>query len=295
MSNISVTTQQSVIDVTTNSGITVTTPTGQIIDVQVPNSSVNVTTTTDDITVLTSGTLIVENSTPDRLISNGYELVLNPTGSVSFPSYTFPYADGSTDQILATDGAGNLTWVTPAPSNPFNQDLNTYDSVTFDNVAVDGNLRLNGDKIFNSTNDEFIRLVKDNNGTKFIEFGAPGNYDINLYTRGVVYGGDVAQTISLATLTTTDPDQVIDEYDRLGQRASNYVVQIKHGTEYEMWEGMLLHDDVNVFTNSYGGLRTGATSLANITADIQGDFVRLLASPTYANTTFRIFKTIFEE
>lgn len=62
MSNITVTTSQSVIDVTQTSGITVTTPTGQTIAVQVPNSSVGVTNTTDDITVLTAGTLNINSS-----------------------------------------------------------------------------------------------------------------------------------------------------------------------------------------------------------------------------------------
>lgn len=57
MSNISVTTQQSTIAVTQTSGITVVVPTGQTIDVSVPNSTVNVTNTTDDIVILTGGTL----------------------------------------------------------------------------------------------------------------------------------------------------------------------------------------------------------------------------------------------
>jgi hypothetical protein len=61
MSNISVTTVQSVIDVTETGGITVTTPEGQTINVEVPNSSVNVTNTTDDIIVLTNGTVIQQS------------------------------------------------------------------------------------------------------------------------------------------------------------------------------------------------------------------------------------------
>lgn len=62
MSNILVTTNQNVIDVTNTSGITVTTPEGQVIDVTVPNSTVDVITTTNDITVLTSGTLNINSS-----------------------------------------------------------------------------------------------------------------------------------------------------------------------------------------------------------------------------------------
>ena len=293
MSNISVTTTQSVIAVTDTSGITVTTPEGQTIDVTVPNSSVNVTNTTDDITILTAGTLNINSSGVVTSVNGdtGPAVVLDTD---DIPEGTKKYFTNALARA-AISGSTGVTYNTSTGEISIGQPVATTDSVTFNNVAVTTNLRLNGNKIFNSTNDEFIRLVKDINGTKFIEFGAPGGYDISLYPGSVVYKGSVAQTTSSTTLTTTAANQIIDQYDRLGQRASNYVVQIKAGTEYEIWEGMLLHDDVNVITNSYGELRTGVNSLATITADISGDYVRLLATPTYANTTFRLFKTIFEE
>lgn len=294
MSNILVTTTQSVIDVTDTSGITVTTPEGQTINVEVPNSSVNVTNTTDQITVLTGGTLIIEDTAGAVVSVNGQSGPIVVLDTDDIPEGTKKYFTNALARA-AISGSTGVTYNTSTGEISIGQPVATTDSVTFNNVAVTTNLRLNGNKIFNSTNDEFIRLVKDINGTKFIEFGAPGGYDISLYPGSVVYKGSVAQTTSSTTLTTTAANQIIDQYDRLGQRASNYVVQIKAGTEYEIWEGMLLHDDVNVITNSYGELRTGVNSLATITADISGDYVRLLATPTYANTTFRLFKTIFEE
>jgi hypothetical protein len=35
------------------------------------------------------------------------------SGATSFPNYTFPLADGTANQVLETDGTGNLSWVTP--------------------------------------------------------------------------------------------------------------------------------------------------------------------------------------
>lgn len=294
MSNISVTTTQSVIAVTDTSGITVTTPEGQTINVEVPNSTVNVTNTTDNITVLTGGTLIIEDTAGAVVSVNGFPGPIVVLDTDDIPEGTKKYFTNALARS-AISGSTGVTYNTSTGEISIGQPVATTDSVTFNNVAVTTNLRLNGNKIFNSTNDEYIRFVKDINGTKFIEFGEPGGYDINLYAGGVVYKGDVAQTVSTTTLTTTAPDQVIDQYDKLGQRASNYVVQIRAGTEYEIWEGMLLHDGTNVFTNAYGEVRTGLTSLATITADISGDYVRLLATPANANTTFRLFKTIFEE
>jgi hypothetical protein len=276
MSNISVTINQSVIDVSDDA------------------TTVDVTNTQQEITVLTGGTLIIEDTAGAVVSVNGISGPIVVLDTDDIPEGTNKYFSNTLARA-AISGSTGVTYNASTGEIAIGQAVATTDSVTFNNVAVTTNLRLNGNKIFNSTNDEYIRLVKDINGTKFIEFGEPGGYDINLYAGGVVYKGDIAQTASTVTLTTTASNQVIDQYDKVGQRASNYVVQIKAGTEYEIWEGMLLHDGTNVFTNAYGEVRTGLNSLATITADISGAYVRLLATPTYANTTFRLFKTIFEE
>ena len=51
---------------------------------------------------------------------------LNADGTTDFPNYTFPYADGTANQILVTDGTGNLSFT----SNP------TFAGGTFGNVTV---------------------------------------------------------------------------------------------------------------------------------------------------------------
>jgi hypothetical protein len=276
MSNISVTINQSVIDVSDDA------------------TTVDVTNTQQEITVLTGGTLIIEDTAGAVVSVNGIPGPIVVLDTDDIPEGTNKYFSNALARA-AISGSTGVTYNASTGEIAIGQAVATTDSVTFNNVAVTTNLRLNGNKIFNSTNDEYVRFVKDINGTKFIEFGEPGGYDINLYAGGVVYKGDIAQTASTITLTTTAANQVIDQYDKVGQRASNYVVQIRAGTEYEIWEGMLLHDGTNVFTNAYGEVRTGLNSLATITADISGSYVRLLATPTYANTTFRLFKTIFEE
>ena len=294
------------------SNITVELTQNEII-VSPDTQTVTVTNSPITVDVLTSGVIEVNTGTTihdtDELPEGTINLYFTDTRARAAIDVIDAGGDGSLSYNVST---GDITYTGPSASEvrahftagtgvsitsgqiAIGQAVATTDSVTFDDVAVDGNLRLNGNKIFNSTNDEYVRFVKDINNTKFIEFGAPGNYDIKLYTEGVVYGGDITQTSSITTLATTTANQVIDQYDKNGQRASNYVVQIKCGTEYEIWEGMLLHNGTNVFTNAYGELRTG-NSLATITADISGNFVRLLATPTNANTTFRLFKTIFEE
>lgn len=49
---------------------------------------------------------------------------------------TFPNTPGTTGQVLSTDGAGNLGWINGSSSSPYNQSLNTSDSVTFVGVTA---------------------------------------------------------------------------------------------------------------------------------------------------------------
>jgi hypothetical protein len=65
-------------------------------------------------------------------------------GRTKFPNFTFPSADGTSGQILETDGTGILSWVTPSPANPFDQDLNTTDDVSFNKVTTDTSIQWNG-------------------------------------------------------------------------------------------------------------------------------------------------------
>jgi hypothetical protein len=57
-------------------------------------------------------------------------------------SYTLPTSDGLANQYIYTNGAGVCSWASPSAINPFNQNLNTSDSVQFVNVNVNGNYTL---------------------------------------------------------------------------------------------------------------------------------------------------------
>ena len=104
MSNITVSTTQSVIAVTQTGGITVTTPEGQTIAVTVPNSSVNVTNTTDDITIAQIG---VTNT--DQLIEGTTNLFFTNARARAAISLT---TDDSS--ILSYNSStGVFTWNTP--------------------------------------------------------------------------------------------------------------------------------------------------------------------------------------
>jgi len=112
MSNILVTTTQNIIDVTDTSGITVTTPEGQVINVEVPNSSVSVTNTTDEITILTAGTLNINSSGVITSVNGdtGPIVVLTTTDINEGTNlyYTTARANSDFDTRLATKSTTNL-------------------------------------------------------------------------------------------------------------------------------------------------------------------------------------------
>lgn len=49
---------------------------------------------------------------------------------------TLPNTPGTTGQVLSTDGSGTLSWVSGGMSSPYNQSLNTSNSVTFASVTT---------------------------------------------------------------------------------------------------------------------------------------------------------------
>ena len=56
------------------------------------------------------GTGAVSSTISDHLHHGSYNLTLNADGTVQFPNYKFPVADGTANQVLKTDGSGVLTW-----------------------------------------------------------------------------------------------------------------------------------------------------------------------------------------
>jgi hypothetical protein len=76
------------------------------------------------------------------VIDNGSFTTTLTSGATGNYGLVFPVDDGTASQVLSTNGSGVLSWV--ASGNPFNQDLNTTDNVTFNDVTVDGDLTVNG-------------------------------------------------------------------------------------------------------------------------------------------------------
>jgi len=72
-------------------------------------------------------------------VDNGYkEWYFNANGTTQFPGYTFPYADGTANQVLTTNGSGILSWTTTNPiitlttsTTTANQVLDSFSAATY--------------------------------------------------------------------------------------------------------------------------------------------------------------------
>ena len=70
------------------------------------------------------------------------------------------------------------------------------------------------------------------------------------------------------------------------------MVQISRGSDFQVQEILLLHDAVDTYLTQYAQLLSGNNLvLATYDADLNSGNIRLLVTPTYTNTTFKIYGT----
>ncbi len=124
---------------------------------------------------------------------------------------------------------------------------------------------------------------------------AINTYDGKLFTKknagGVesiveIGGSSGIFTTGSQSLTTTDSDQVVDSYLLTDFRTVKYLVELSNSTNYHATELFVTHNDSNAYTTEYGTIYTN-TSLGNIDCGIDSGSLKLLVTPTNANTTVK--------
>ena len=109
---------------------------------------------------------------------------------------------------------------------------------------------------------------------------------------GVFFGSPTVSAILTNSATTTTTDQTsIDSFSASTYRSAKYQVQITRGSEYQVTEISIVHDDSDSFGTEYATIKTGET-LSTFSTDISGGNVRLLATPSSSSSTvFKFTKT----
>lgn len=145
-------------------------------------------------------------------VSNGNISILpNGSGYVILDNHTWPNADGTSNQVLTTDGSGALSWTTPAGSYG-NSDVQAYlDAQSYSNVDVDAqNLSITGNVISltkQSGNVDLTSLLATYVNTDSQNLSIAGNV-ISLTNQS----GNVDLTPVLANVTSDYGDSNVASY-----------------------------------------------------------------------------------
>ena len=99
---------------------------------------------------------------------------------------------------------------------------------------------------------------------------------------------------SVSQTTTTISETSIDTFSAATYRSAKYQIQISRGSEYQITEIFIVHDDTSSYGTEYATVKTGST-LSSFSTDIDTGNVRLLVTPTdTASTTFKLIRTLVE-
>ena len=105
--------------------------------------------------------------------------------------------------------------------------------------------------------------------------------------------GDAGMGSYSVSLTNGTPNQIVDQWSSLAFRSAKYQIQL-HAPgvdEYEVSEILIVHNAGEVYLTEYAIINQGVR-LAQYTASVFNNTVRLLCSPTYGTSQVRVFRTV---
>ena len=100
------------------------------------------------------------------------------------------------------------------------------------------------------------------------------------------------QNITVSSVTTASTDEVaLDVFDFDQFRSARYQIQVSSGSNYHTVEFIIVHDGSSTYNTEFAIVKTDS-SLASFNSDISSGNVRLLVTPSSANsTTFKAIRT----
>ena len=222
------------------------------------------------------------------------EVGSNPSSLTINDALVFPTADGSSGQLLSTDGSGNLDFI-DAASSALTQ---FYYTVTSSTQTVFSGSDDNSATLSYTVGLEGIYL----NGVKLVsgdDYVTTSSTVITLQANAVV--GDVLQVVAQtavsnlvqgyytsSALTATTADQVLSS-NGVANKAIKFVVMATHSSGTHATEVLLINDGSNAYFTQYGDAFS-ASSLFTLSSSIVSGNMRLLVTPANTNTTFTTFQ-----
>ena len=223
------------------------------------------------------------------------EVGSNPSSLTINDALTFPTSDGTSGQLLSTNGSGTIGF-TDAPSSGLTQ---FYYAVTSSTQTVFTGSDDNSATLSYTLGLEQVYL----NGVKLVsgdDYVTTSTSTITLQENAVQ--GDVLQIVAQtsisnlvqgfftsSSLTATTADQVLSA-NSVGNKAVKYVIMASHASAgTHAAEVLLINDGSNAYFVQYGDAFSNA-SLFTLSSDIDSGNMRLLVTPANTNTSFSTFQ-----
>ena len=210
-------------------------------------------------------------------------------------AYSFPTSDGTSNQILQTNGSGTLTFVSAASSGVVTFTYTIGSTVTVISGNDDDNnvlaytagseqVYLNGVKLigggvdYTATNSSTITLVDDSISGDVLEVVA------------ITAAANLVQGYYTASaLTATTADQVLSS-NAVAIKGIKYVINATHASAgTHACEVLLINNGSSAYFVQYGDVYSTA-SLFTLSADVNSGNMRLLITPVNTNTTVDTFQ-----
>jgi len=207
---------------------------------------------------------------------------------------TFPTSDGSSGQVLKTNGSGTLSFGSVGGSG-----LTIYKySITGNTTAITGNDDDSNSLSYTPGNEQVYL-----NGVKLVDGGADytatNATTVTLAANAI--NGDVVEVVvyssvdlvqgyyTASALTTTNANQVLSS-NAVANKAIKYVLCATHASAgTHAAEVLLINNGSNAYFVQYGDVFSTA-SLFSLSADINSGNMRLLVTPANTNTTIDTFQ-----
>jgi len=212
-------------------------------------------------------------------IASGYQWHFNADGTTSFPAYTFPAADGNADDILITDGSGNLSWTQISTQLEVEADSGGPRTISL----LTDVYRLSGSGSISTalsvTGNEIINTISVATATSSVLGVASFNTSGFVVTAGdVELKGDVAQSFGGDTGTATPSNNLLNIEGTSAQgivtSATGNTVTITANDATTTTKGVASFDTNNfVVTTGAVELQNDLVNIDSITGSVAGDVV----------------------
>jgi len=210
-------------------------------------------------------------------------------------AYSFPTSDGTSNQILQTNGSGTLSFASAASSGVVTFTYTIGSTVT----VISGNDD-DSNALLYTAGSEQVYL----NGVKLIgggvDYTATNSSTITLVANAI--SGDVLEVVAItaaanlvqgyytaSALTATTANQVLSS-NAVAIKGIKYVINATHASAgTHACEVLLINNGSSAYFVQYGDVYSTA-SLFTLSADVNSGNMRLLITPTNTNTTVDTFQ-----